>query len=167
MKAVCGLFDTPQSAERAIESLRRAGASPAAIVVMSSEPLDLPALGKDRRTVMPWVAAAGAGIGLTGAFLLTSWTQQAWVINTGGMPAVTIWTNLIVMFELTMLGAVLATTLTFLRTARLPTRLPPFYDPAISQGKILVAVTEPGSRAPHIEDVLRLSGPESLKTCEW
>ena len=73
---------------------------------------------------MPWIAVIGAGLGLTSGYLLTSVTQRAWAINTGGMPIVSNWTNIIIMFELTMLGAVLATVLTLLLTARLPARLP-------------------------------------------
>ena len=62
--------------------------------------------------MMPWIAVIGAALGLTTAYLLTSVTQRAWAINTGGMPIVSNWTNMIIMFELTMLGAVLATVLT-------------------------------------------------------
>ena len=101
------------------------------ISIMSSEPLEEWEFAQsDHETVMPWIAVIGAGLGLTGAYLLTSLTQQAWPINTGGMPIVTNWTNIIIMFELTMLGAVLATVLTLFMTARLPGRLPRFYDPA-------------------------------------
>ena len=47
-------------------------------------------------------------------YFLTSITQQAWPIVTGGMPIVTNWSNLIIIFELTMLGAVFASVITLL-----------------------------------------------------
>ena len=58
---------------------------------------------------MPWIAVIGGGLGLTRGLSTNGLTQKAWAINTGGMPIVTNWTNIIIMYELTMLGAVLAT----------------------------------------------------------
>jgi hypothetical protein len=132
---------------------------------MSSVPLEDSELGAhDRKTVMPWIAAAGAASGLLSAYLLTYVTQLAWPINTGGMPIVTNWTNIIIMFELTMLGAVLATVVTLLITARLPARLPPLYDPAVSDGKILVGVMNPHqSLLAGIEQALNSAHPEAVR----
>jgi hypothetical protein len=143
MTAVYGLYETPEAAQRAFDSLKASGVSEAEIVVMSSQPLEGYAFAdRDHKTSMRWIAVVGAVVGLIGAYLLTSVTQQAWAINTGGMPIVSHWTNLIVLFELTMLGAVFATVATLMVTARLPRRLPKFYDPQVSEGKILVgAVT--------------------------
>jgi hypothetical protein len=162
MKAIYGLYSTPQSAEHAFKELRRAGVSEENITVMSSEPLDDYELGTGHRsTAMPWLAVLGGAIGLTVAWLLTSLTQQSWPINTGGMPTVTNWTNIIIMYELTMLGAALATVITLFVSARLPSRLPEFYDPSIADGMILVGVTNPPqSSATQIEDLLRSTGAE-------
>jgi hypothetical protein len=166
MTAIYGLYQTPHDAQLAFDKLRAAGVSEREITVMSSEPLEEYEFGsRDRSTVMPWIAVLGALIGLTGAYLLTSLTQKAWAINTGGMPIVSTYTNLIIMFELTMLGAVFATVLTLLTTARLPARLPKFYDPEISMGKILVGVAMPN--ATHSESVkaaLQSAGAEIIKS---
>lgn len=168
MKAVYGLYSTPAAAQTAFDSLRSAGVPAKTITVMSSEPLGEYEFGpQDRATVLPWIAALGALIGFAFAYLLTSWTQQAWPINTGGMAIVTTMTNTIILFELTMLGAVLATVIALLLSARIPRRLPQFYDPEISHGKILVGVGEAG-----LSDIDRISrallnGPaESLKRIE-
>jgi hypothetical protein len=59
------------------------------------------------------------------------------------MPIVSPWPNLIVIFELTMLGAILATVVTLFITAKLPSRLPHLYDPEITNGYILVGVQQP------------------------
>ena len=70
-------------------------------------------------------------------------TERAWPLETGNMPIVAWWPNLIVIFEMTMLGAILATVLTLLVTAKLPSRVPPLYDPEVTDGKILVGVVDP------------------------
>jgi hypothetical protein len=44
------------------------------------------------------------------------------------------------MYELTMLGAILTTIVTFLITARLPRYRDRIYDPEVSYGKVLVGV---------------------------
>jgi hypothetical protein len=112
---------------------------------------------------MPWVAIAGAVIGFLTAYFLTSVTQRAWEINTGGMPIVSNWTNIIILFEMTMLGAVLSTVLTLLATARLPGTLPALYDPAISDGRILVGVANATYSPTQIQSALRAAHPDTLK----
>jgi hypothetical protein len=164
MKAIYGMYETPQAAQRAFDGLLGEGISRQGISVMSSEPFEEWGFAsQDRKTVMPWIAVAGAGLGLVSAYLLTALTQRSWPINTGGMPIVSNWTNIIVMFELTMLGAVLAAVLTLLITARLPARLPALYDPAVSDGKILVGVANPAdSQLTSIERALSTVNPGSV-----
>jgi hypothetical protein len=166
MTAIYGLYTSPDDAQRAFDNLLAAGIAEKEIVVMSSEPLEEYAFAsRDRATVMPWMAVLGAVIGLTGAYLLTSLTQKAWAINTGGMPIVSTYTNLIILFELTMLGAVFATVITLMKTARLPRRLPKFYDPEISQGKILIGVaTLDTTRNTAVDRALRSGPPVVVKT---
>lgn len=165
MRAVYGLYTTPHAAQRAFESLRAAGLEAQAITVMSSEPMEDWEFGnQDRHTRMSWIAVLGAALGLASGYFLTTITQRAWPINTGGMPIVSNWTNLIIMYELTMLGAVFATVITLLRAARLPSRLPDFYDPAVSNGRILIGVVLPqDSKVKDIERALRTAGAETVK----
>src|SRR5262245_54824321 len=118
MKAVYALYRNPGTAQRAFDGLRRAGVADRDITILSSEPLEEYEFGqRDRETWMTWIAAAGGLFGLIGAYLLTSLTQRAWAINTGGMPIVTNWSNMIVIFELTMLSAIITTVITLLITA--------------------------------------------------
>lgn len=149
MSAIYALYPTPEAAQNAFHHLRAAGVGSAGIIVMSSEPLEDYDFGRqDQTTLLPWIAALGALAGFSCAYLLTWWTQQAWPINTGGMAIVTRMTNTIILFELTMLGAVLATVVGLFVTAGIPRKLPEFYDAEISQGKILVGVDEA-----HIRDI--------------
>lgn len=141
MNAVYALYDNPAAVQRAVDGLRAAGVTDADIQVMSSEPFEEYEFGhKDSASWIHWIAGLGGVAGLTGAYFLTSVTQQAWPLRTSGMPIVAPWPNLIVIFEMTMLGAILATVLTLLVSAKLPRRLPPLYDTEVSDGYILVGV---------------------------
>jgi len=147
MTGVYGLFATPELAQQAVDGLRDSGVSEHEITVQSSEPLEEYEFGtRDRNTLMPWIAVLGAAIGMATGYFLTSITQQAWPIATGGMPIVTNWSNLIIIFELTMLGAIVATVATLVVTARLG-RAGGLYDPAVSDGQILVGIEHPPDSA--------------------
>jgi hypothetical protein len=154
---VYGLFATPELAQQAVDGLRVSGVPESEITIQSSEPMDEYTFGsRDRETLMPWIAVLGGAIGMAAGYFLTSITQQAWPISTGGMPIVTNWSNLIIIFELSMLGAVFASVITLMVSARLPTRLPKFYDPEISSGKILIGVANP-REIERVEHALRSS----------
>jgi hypothetical protein len=149
MNAVYGLFDNPEAAQRAVDGLRAAGVTDADIQVMSSEPFEEYEFGhKDSASWIHWIALLGGITGCAAAYLLTSLTQQAWPIRTSGMPIVAPWPNLIVIFEMTMLGAILATVLTLFVSAKLPRRLPPLYDTEVSTGYILVGVQRAAGEFP-------------------
>lgn len=165
MKAVYGLYPTAESAQHAVDGLRKAGISDRQITILSSEPLEhFEFAQRDSKTWMNWIAVAGAAIGCLGSYLLLSITQRVWPIDTGGMPIVTNWTNLIIIFELTMLGAIFATVATLLVTAGIPNlKRDKLYDPEVSNGKILVGVANP-SDANAIERALRAAGHGTLKT---
>jgi ActD protein len=167
MKAVYALYRSPESAQRAYDRLKKAGLAERRITVLSSEPMEEYEFGqRDRGTIITWLAAGGGLIGLIGAYLLTSITQKVWAIDTGGMPIVTNWTNMIVLFELTMLSAIVTTVLTLLITANIPSwKKPELYDPLVSEGRILIGVTNP-SNPSLIESTLQSSGGGVIKTIE-
>src|SRR5439155_9183298 len=117
-----------------------------AIVVMSSEPLEAYEFShRHSATWMHWIAGCGGAIGLGIGYWLTSFTESSWPLPTGGMPIVAMWPNLIIMFELTMLGGMVATVITLLVSAGIPAHAAPMYDEEISNGKILVVVANPSS----------------------
>jgi hypothetical protein len=148
MNAIYALFEGPDQAQRAFDSLQRSGVSQRSIVVISSEPFEEYDFSRrDSATWMYWIAGAGGAIGLTFAWWLTSTTQQLWPLNTGGMPIVSWMPNAIILFEVTMLGAILATVTTLLVTAGLPTWGQQLYDPEVSDGFILVGVENPAADA--------------------
>ena len=144
MSAIYALYDTGDAAQRAVNSLRNAGVADSAITVISDQPMEAYEFGEMNRATRIWYIASGGGlIGLVFATWLTRMTELAWPLPTGNMPMVTWWPNLIVMFEMTMLGAILATVVTLLITAGIPRRTAALYDAKVSDGMILVGVEDP------------------------
>src|SRR5213593_505539 len=148
MSAIYALYDDGNAAQRAVNGLRKAGVADSAITVISDQPMEAYEFGEMNRATRIWYIASGGGIaGLLFATWLTRMTELAWPLPTGNMPIVAWWPNLIVMFELTMLGGILAAVGTLLVTAKLPGGRPPLYDPAVTDGKILVGVSAPADPA--------------------
>jgi hypothetical protein len=160
VKAVYALHQDPEAAERSFQNLKALGIPDAEITVMSSYPLGGYAFfERDKKSIVSRVAVLAGILGCAGGVALTSLTQLAWPLNTGGMPIVSIWPNLIVIFELTMLSAILATVVTMFVTSGLPRRLPSLYDREISDGKILIGVANPApDRLGEIERTLGGNG---------
>jgi hypothetical protein len=145
VRAVYGLYADGAAAQEAVNRLRAAGVTDGDITILSSEPMEHFEFGqRDSRTWMWWLACAGGLVGMAAAFGLAWVAETSWPMNVGGLPTFAWWPNLIIMFELTMLGAILATVITLVvsgglgrrRTGRL-------YDPEVSDGKILVGVEHP------------------------
>jgi hypothetical protein len=164
MSAIYGLYSDPGVAQQAVDNLRAAGVADVDITVISSEPFEHYEFGhRDARTAMPWIAAAAALFGLVATYYLLGASQMSWPLRTSGMPIVPLWTNLIIIFEMTMLSAIIATVITLLITAGLPSRGGKLYDPEVSDGYILVGVENSGE-AESLERALALDGARIKKT---
>lgn len=172
MKAIYGLYPDPDSAQRAVDALTGSGAAlgvkPGDITIISTEPYDEYAFGRgvdprDHKSLMPWIAALGGVLGGSSGFALATLTQQAYPLPTAGMAIAPLWTNGIVTYEMTMLGAILATVATLLITARLPDPRKKLYDTAVADGKILVGVANPTETSRGaLEKALRDASAESV-----
>ena len=138
-----GLYSDGQSAQQAVNRLRATGLSDSRITVLSSQPMEDYEFGRmDKATWMWWIACGGGLVGMAIAFGLSYVSETSWPINVGGLPIFAWWPNLIIIFELTMLGAIVATVITLIVTAGLG-RGSGLYDPEVSDGKILVGVEDP------------------------
>jgi ActD protein len=165
MNALYALYTEPDEVQRAVDGLRAAGVSEPAIIVISSEPIEEYEFShRFKATWLYWIAGGGGILGMLFAAWLTRMTELAWPLKTGNMPIVAWWPNTIVIFELTMLGAILATVITLFITAKLPTRESKMYDAQVSDGKILVGVENPPADAvAAIERALLSAGVAELK----
>ena len=166
MKAIYALYAEPADVQTAVDNLRASGVAEREIVVISSEPIEEYEFShRDKATWLYSIAAAGAATGLAFSTWLTRMSELAWPLQTGNMAIVAWWPNMIVMFELTMLGAILATVITLFITAKLPSREPKLYDPRVSDGRILVGIENPAAASvPAIEQALQAGGGGELKT---
>ena len=166
MKAVYALYEDGDAAQRAVNALRAAGLTDAEITVMTGEPMEnfeFSRIGHEHR--LWYVAAFGGLFGLLASAWLTQYTENDWPINVGNMATVAWYPNLIVVFEMTMLGAILATVATLIITGGLARRRPVFYDPQVTNGMILVGVENPRDASmADLERALRSTPSVSLKT---
>ena len=170
MNAIYGLYPDPDSAQRALNVLERSqnelGFSNEDITVLTGEPYEDYAFGqRNHKTRMPWIAALGGLVGGLSGWGFISYTQKSYPMISGGMNLVTKWSDGIISYELTMLGIILTTLFTLLITARIPNwRGGKLYDPAISNGKILIGVTNPPEKArEELGKRLRSVGAEVVK----
>lgn len=139
---IMAAFDTKSDALYAARALKREGFAVKAITIMSDEPIqpdgDLSDDGKSRIGIC---AIAGGLIGAAGALLLTVTTSREVNLVTGGMPIVVPWALGIIVFEMTALGAILATLSCTIYEAKLMRRGSlKRYDPSVADGKIVIAV---------------------------
>jgi hypothetical protein len=169
MKVLYALYADPETAQRAVDALHGACSElkfdQRQIVIVSGEPHEGYGFADSHITSRPYGwAVLGAVIGGTCGYLLTTLTQRAYPIQTGGMSITPGWTNGIIIYELMMLGAIVATVITLLAGAGLPSFKNVIDDPEIWLGKILVGVTDPpaGSES-ELENCLLQAGATELK----
>jgi hypothetical protein len=167
--AMYGLYEDPAAAQRAFTALRRAGVADAEITVISAEPYEAFEFShRDKSLTLFRLAGLGGAVGLIAGVLLTTGTERAWPLVTGGMPIVAWWPNIVIIFELTMLCAILTTVGSLLVAARLPARKRSMYDPEVSDGKILVGVPLTADRGPDaIRRALDFGGAVAVKTADF
>ena len=168
MTAVYGLFDKPDAAQRAYTSLKRNGVPSADITVVSGEPFEAFEFShRDHSMILFRLALLGGIIGFISAVALTRGTELAWPLVTGGMPVVAWWPNLVIIFEMTMLGAIVTTVVSLLVSSKLPSFRQDLYDPAVSDGKILVGVPLVGGRTEEsVRQALSTGSPTAVKTTQ-
>jgi len=168
MTAIYGLFDKPEAAQRAYTGLKRAGVATGDITVISAEPFEAFEFShRDHSMILFRLALVGGIIGFVSGVLLTRGTELAWPLVTGGMPIVAWWPNLVIIFEMTMLGAIVTTVVSLLVSSKLPAFRRGLYDPAVSDGKILVGAPLTGGRTEEsVREALAAGGAVTVKTAE-
>jgi hypothetical protein len=166
VNAVYALYRDPDDVQRAVDNLRAAGIQEEAITVISSEPIEEYEFShRHAATWLYWIAGAGGVLGLLVATWLARFTEIAWPLPTGNMPIVAWWPNLVIIFEMTMLGAIVTTVISLLVASKLPKFGKTLYDPAVSDGKILVGVPLTGPDEA-IRDTFTRAGAAAVKTID-
>lgn len=163
-RSMLGLFREPEAVATAIETLRRAGFSDRDFDVLTGSPYPEGAFGEHtpghKLFVFPLIGAmCGFAVGL----LLTAGTQLSWPLVTGGKPILSIPPMMIVMYEGTMLGAIIFTVLGVIFESRLPRLGLGVYDPRITEGYIGLAISCEEERLGSAEGALREAGVEDVK----
>jgi hypothetical protein len=164
-QSILGLFQQPEPAADAMDGLKEAGFELGTFDVLTGTPYPEGAFGEHvpqhRLFRYP---AFGALIGFTLAVFLTSVTQLAYPMVTGGKPILSIFAMLIIMYEMTMLAGVIATVVGIVIESRLPNMKPGIYDTRITEGWIGVVVTfDDDSKVADAEGVLNKAGALEIK----
>jgi len=163
-KSILGLFEQPEPAADAMDGFAQAGFELGTFDVLTGTPYPEGAFGEHvpqhRLFRFP---AFGAIIGFTAAILLTAGTQLAFPLVTGGKPILSLFAMLIIMYEMTMLSAVLATVVGIIFESRLPNLNPGAYDERITEGYIGVVISVDDDRASEAESVLKKAGALEIK----
>lgn len=161
---VLGLYDNPDSGANAMDGLHQAGFATGDFDVLTGTPYPEGAFGEHvpqhRLFRFPLF---GAMIGFTIAVLFTASTQLAYPVVTGGKPILAIPAMVIIIYELTMLSAVIMTVVGIIFESRLPDLRPGIYDTRITEGLIGVVVKCDEGRADEAEQVLRHAGALEIK----
>ena len=162
--SVLALYSNAEYAAEAGEALDNAGFSKEDYEFLTDTPYPEGALGErhssHRLYVFPFV---GALIGLTAAILLTSGTQLAYPLVTGGKPILSIPPMAIITYEGTMLGAILFTVIGIIFESRLPTIKKHIYDDRITEGLIGVVVDCDDETVDRAEQILTQAGAEEVR----
>jgi hypothetical protein len=160
--ALLGLFTSPDGAARAVEGLRSAGLGRAQYEILSDSPYPEGAFGEepDEHRLYGFTLA-GALIGLAVGLLVTIGTQLSYPLVTGGKPILSIPPMINVIFEGTMLGAIILTFIGVFVESRLPS-FGGLYDPRISEGYIGVAVQASPERMARTIASLRAAGATDI-----
>ena len=164
-QSILGLFQQPEPAADAMDGLKEAGFELGTFDVLTGTPYPEGAFGEyvpqHRLFRYP---AFGAIIGFTLSIFLTSVTQLAYPMVTGGKPILSIFAMLIIMYEMTMLAGVIATVVGIVIESRLPNMKPGIYDTRITEGWIGVVVTfDDDSKVADAEGVLNKAGALEIK----
>ena len=164
IKSVIGLFQDPDPAADAMDALSEAGFTQAEYEVLTGTPYPEGTFGEAEPVHKLYrFPLIGAACGFIVGLLLTAGTQLSWPLVTGGKPILSIPPMAIVIYEGTMLGAIIFTVIGIIFESRLPRFFMGAYDTRITEGYIGVAVTTDDAKVASAEKVLREAGAEDVR----
>jgi hypothetical protein len=163
-RAVLGLFESVDTAAAATGQLLENGFTGRDFDILSSSPFPHGAFGEaDPQHNLYVFPIIGALSGLIMGILVTAGTQIANPLVTGGKPILSIPPMLVIMYEGTMLGALIFTVLGVLFESRLPSAGPRVYDTRITEGYIGVVVSGTQDQVESAARIMNSAGADGLK----
>ena len=163
-RSVIGLFTEEDKAADAMDALRAASFEENEVEVLSGTPYPEGTFGEAEPVHKLYrFPLIGAACGFIVALLLTAGTQVAYPLVAGGKPIFSIPPMAIIMYEGTMLGAILFTVVGIIFESRLPRLFMGAYDTRITEGYVGVTVTSGEDRMESAEATLREAGAEDVK----
>ena len=160
-RSVLGLFTEEQvdQAADALDALASAGYTTTEYEVLTGTPYPEGTFGEQepKHKLFRW-PLMGAACGFIIGLVLTAGSQLAFPLVTGGKPILSIPPMAIIMYEGTMLGAIIFTIIGIILESRLPRLFMGAYDKRITEGYIGVTVTTEEDRIARAEEVLMQAG---------
>jgi len=154
-----GEFREKESVVRAIERLKDTGVAVAELEVFSDEPVEFYRGVLDHSSRMSTVAVLGAIVNGSLATAFVYFAQHNYQLDTGGMPTFSFWGTGVITYEMTMLGAVLATFAWFLWESGLIRKRDKTRPvPVVPPGSICLRVKCGAEQAASVGDILERAG---------
>lgn len=161
------VFDDLDPAANAIEKLHEMGVSDENINVISGVPVAHKILGRPHpHTNVSRLSLGGAITGFFIGLFLNFGTPYIYTIPVGGQYITPIPPGMIILFEMTMLFALLATFLGVFLDSYFPNYRPMEYVGEVSDGKVAVLFKASDGDEKKITDALGKLGAESVKRAE-
>ena len=161
------LFDDIDHAADAIEKLHEMGVTDDRINVISGVPVTHKMLGRPHPpTNVSRLAMGGAVGGFMFGLFLNFGTPNLYFVEVGGQYITPIPPGLIIVFEMTMLFALLATFLGVFLDSYFPNYRPLEYVPEISDGKIGIFFKYPLDEQEKFMEAMNQLGAESVRPTE-
>jgi len=164
LRSVIGLFRDENVVADAMDVLKEEGYSTKEYEVLTGLPYPEGTFGEAEpvHKLYRW-PLIGASCGFIVALMLTAGTQLAYPLVTGGKPILGIPPMAIIMYEGTMLGAILFTVIGIIFESRLPRIFMGAYDTRVTEGYIGITVTTSEDKVSKAEEVLTQAGAEEIK----
>jgi hypothetical protein len=162
-RSVLGLFSDVDQAADAMDALKAAEYTTSEYEVLTDTPYPEGTFGEAEpvHKLYRW-PLMGAACGFIIGLVLTAGTQVAFPLVTGGKPVFSIPPMTIIMYEGTMLGAIIFTVIGIILESRLPRVFMGAYDKRITEGYIGVTVTTEEDKVGRAEQVLREAGAQDI-----
>ena len=162
-KSIIGVYTDENTAADALDALNSAGYETNEYEILTGTPYPEGTFGEHepKHTLYRW-PLIGAACGFIVGLMLTVGTQLAYPLVTGGKPVLGIPPMAIIMYEGTMLGAIIFTIIGILFESRLPRLFMGAYDTRITEGYIGITVTTSPERVEKAEEVLQNAGAQDI-----